>query len=65
MKTINNYPSFKTTMPLSDPSKYSIEEGFPVNQLNKVFQKIDFYKKLIAITVLANTIIATIGVMYL
>jgi len=52
------------------PSDYLLDtadthEGIPVMKLKGVYESIDMYKKLVAVTVLANTIIAIIGFVYL
>ncbi len=40
-------------------------DGIPVRQLDLVRDQINLYKKLFIVTILANTILATMGFIYL
>jgi hypothetical protein len=51
--------------PIPDPVNNKIAEGIPVLKLNDVYETIGLYKKLIAISILANTIVIIIGAIYL
>jgi len=68
IKTMSDYVKGpKENNGFSFPAEFNnnSQEGIPILKLQEVNESIDLYKKLIAVSVLANTIIATIGVIYL
>ena len=68
---IENYSEYlkgskeKNAFPFPAEYNNNLQDGIPLMKLREVNETIDLYKKLIAISVLANSIIATIGVIYL
>ena len=68
---IENYSEYlkgskeNSAFPFPAENNNNFQDGIPLMKLREVNETIDLYKKLIAISVLANSIIATIGVIYL
>ena len=49
----------------TQPGSCDYQEGIPVKELKKIYDNIGLYRKLVAVSILANTIMASIGVIYL
>ena len=58
----------KSSWPIKKYQEYSAQplaEGIPVRQLQSVRDQISMYRKLVAITIVANTVLASLGFIYL
>jgi len=65
MKALVENVKFVNYQESTKPGSLEFHEGIPVNQLNQVYDTIGLYRSIVAITIIANSIVVLIGFIYL